>query len=56
MARIAIIDDNKDQSSTVQANTEIALAEIGSDLEVITSVPFKDQIDWSQNVSSSYAL
>jgi len=42
MAKIAIVDDNKDQSGTVKTNIEIALAEIGSDLEVITSVPFKD--------------
>lgn len=42
MSRIAIIDDNTDQSSTVQNNIEIALAEIGSDLEVITSIPFDD--------------
>ncbi len=42
MAKIAIIDDNKDQSSTVRKNIVIALNDIESNLEVITSVPFKD--------------
>jgi len=42
MAKIAIIDDNTDQSGTVKNNIEISLSEIGSDLEVITSIPFKD--------------
>lgn len=46
MATIAIIDDNKDQSGTVQNNIEIALTELGSDLKVITSVPFKDPNDY----------
>ncbi len=42
MAKIAIIDDNKDQSGTVLNNIEIALEEMGSKLEVIASVPFAD--------------
>jgi len=42
MARIAIIDDNTDQSDTVQHNIEIGLEQIGSSLEVITSVPFRE--------------
>lgn len=46
MAKIAIIDDNREQSGTVLNNIEIALAEMGSDLEVITSVPFKDPNDY----------
>lgn len=46
MAKIAIIDDNKDQSGTVLNNIEISLAEMRSDLEVIASVPFKDPNDY----------
>jgi len=46
MATIAIIDDNKDQSETVQTNIEIGLDEIGSDLKVITSLPFKNPNDY----------
>ena len=46
MARIAIIDDDTDKSGTVQSNIEIGLAEIGSDLEVITSTPFRDPNDY----------
>lgn len=42
MAKIAIIDDNKDQSGTVQSNIELVLADLGSNLEVITSIPFND--------------
>lgn len=46
MARIAIIDDDTDKSTTVQNNIEIGLTEIGSDLEVITSTPFRDPNDY----------
>ena len=46
MAKIAIIDDDTDQSGTVRENLELALAEIGSDLEVITSIPFADPNDY----------
>jgi hypothetical protein len=42
MASIAIIDDDTDQSGTVAQNLILALAEIGSDLQVITSAPFND--------------
>ncbi|WP_109832770.1 hypothetical protein [Reichenbachiella versicolor] len=42
MAAIAIIDDNPDQSTTVQNNIEIGLLELGSELEVITATPFRE--------------
>jgi hypothetical protein len=42
MTKIAIIDDNIDQSGTVKANVELSLEEINSNLEVITSLPFAD--------------
>ena len=46
MPKIAIIDDNTDHSGTVQNNIEIGLAELGSSLEVISSIPFKDPKDY----------
>jgi hypothetical protein len=46
MASIAIIDDNADHSGTVQTNIELGLEELGSDLKVITSLPFKDPNDY----------
>lgn len=46
MAKIAIIDDNIDNSDTVKANIELALAEITSSLEVITSLPFRNPEDY----------
>jgi hypothetical protein len=46
MATIAIIDDNTEQSGTVKTNLEIELSKIGSDLEVITSVPFANPNDY----------
>lgn len=46
MAKIAIIDDNKEQSGTVLNNIEIALSEMNSDLEVIASVPFANPHDY----------
>lgn len=42
MHRIAIIDDNQDQSGTVKTNIELILENLGSSLEVITSQPFAD--------------
>ncbi len=42
MASIAIIDDNNDQSGTVEANILIGLRELGSSLTVITSLPFRN--------------
>jgi hypothetical protein len=46
MAKIAIIDDNPDQSGTVQNNIEIELKKMRSTIEVITSLPFADPNDF----------
>ncbi len=46
MASIAIIDDNAEHSETVQTNIELVLEELGSDLKVITSLPFKNPNDY----------
>ncbi len=46
MATIAIVDDNLDNSNTVRKNLQIALSHIGSDLGVITTLPFKDPEDY----------
>jgi len=42
MAKIAIIDDNPEQSGTILINLEIAINEYKSDLIPIVSLPFKD--------------
>lgn len=42
MATIAIIDDNPEQSGTILNNLEIAISEFNSELNAITSLPFKD--------------
>jgi CheY-like chemotaxis protein len=42
MAKIAIIDDNTDQSSTAKGFIDLALERYSSSLEVITSTPFAD--------------
>jgi hypothetical protein len=46
MASIAIIDDNMEHSGTVQTNIELGLEELGSNLKVITSLPFKNPNDY----------
>ncbi len=46
MSKIAIIDDNIDHSDTVKTNIDLALAEIPSSLEVITSLPFRNPEDY----------
>lgn len=46
MATIAIIDDNKEQSATIQNNIELAIEEFNSDLKVITALPFKEPKDY----------
>ena len=42
MPRIAIIDDNPDQSSSTRRSIELELMSLDSTLEVITALPFKD--------------
>lgn len=46
MAKIAIIDDNPDHSGTVKNNIELALAEMESTIEVISTLPFKNINDY----------
>lgn len=46
MAKIAIVDDNTDHSGTVKNNIELELAALGSSLEVMTVVPFKEINDY----------
>lgn len=53
MAKIAIIDDDTDQSGTVKDNLELSLNEIGSDLEVITSTPFQDPNDYFEFINKN---
>jgi hypothetical protein len=53
MSSIAIIDDNTGQSETVKTNIEIALDEIGSNLVVITAVPFKNPNDYFQFIEEN---
>jgi len=53
MEKIAIVDDNTEQSQTVQINIEISLGEIGSDLKVITTVPFQDPNDYFEFIEKN---
>lgn len=46
MPKIAIIDDNTDQSTTVKLNIEIELRKIQSDLEVIAELPLENPEDY----------
>jgi hypothetical protein len=46
MPTIAIIDDNPEQSGTILTNIEIAIEELKSELNVITSLPFKNPEDY----------
>lgn len=51
--KIAVIDDNADQRTTVITNLELGLQDLGSDLEIIGIEPFHEPNDYFNFIQSN---